>query len=149
MDEVLIVTGGSRGIGAATALIAGRSGYAVCVNYLKNKTKILSLNNVGNLTYPYEHLEGNTDIIKEIINDQHTISSIIKEAKKPLIISDGCHNIESINNVINEIDKLYLYSNGKMEKINSIINSNIYKKENQVWKLLDSIGKRNISSPSN
>ena len=38
MDEVLIVTGGSRGIGAATALIAGRSGYAVCVNYLKNKT---------------------------------------------------------------------------------------------------------------
>ena len=33
-----------------------------------------------------------------------------------------------------------------MEKINSIINSNIYKKENQVWKLLDSIGKRNISS---
>ncbi|MEC9069297.1 MAG: SDR family oxidoreductase, partial [SAR324 cluster bacterium] len=34
---VLIVTGGSRGIGAATARIAGRSGYAVCVNFLKNK----------------------------------------------------------------------------------------------------------------
>jgi len=37
MNEVLIVTGGSRGIGAATARIAGRSGYAVCVNFLKNK----------------------------------------------------------------------------------------------------------------
>ena len=37
MDDVLIVTGGSRGIGAATALIAGRNGYAVCVNYLKNE----------------------------------------------------------------------------------------------------------------
>ena len=37
MDEVLIITGASRGIGAATARIAGRSGYAVCVNYLKNK----------------------------------------------------------------------------------------------------------------
>jgi NAD(P)-dependent dehydrogenase (short-subunit alcohol dehydrogenase family) len=37
MEEVLIITGGSRGIGAATALIAGRNGYAVCVNYLKNK----------------------------------------------------------------------------------------------------------------
>ena len=37
MDSVLIVTGGSRGIGAATALIAGRNGYAVCVNYLKNE----------------------------------------------------------------------------------------------------------------
>ncbi len=37
MNEVLIVTGGSRGIGAATARIAGRSGYSVCVNFLKNK----------------------------------------------------------------------------------------------------------------
>ncbi|MEC8981821.1 MAG: SDR family oxidoreductase [SAR324 cluster bacterium] len=37
MDEVLIITGASRGIGAATARIAGRSGYFVCVNYLKNK----------------------------------------------------------------------------------------------------------------
>jgi len=37
MDKVLIVTGGSRGIGAATARIAGRRGYAVCVNFLKNK----------------------------------------------------------------------------------------------------------------
>mgnify|MGYP000058838211 CR=1 FL=1 len=37
MDSVLIVTGGSRGIGAATALIAGRNGYAVCVNYLKKE----------------------------------------------------------------------------------------------------------------
>ena len=36
MDEVLIITGASRGIGAATG-IAGRSGYVVCVNYLKNK----------------------------------------------------------------------------------------------------------------
>ena len=33
MSEVMIVTGGSRGIGAATARIAGERGYAVCVNY--------------------------------------------------------------------------------------------------------------------
>ena len=33
MDGVLIVTGGSRGIGAATAKIAASRGYAVCVNY--------------------------------------------------------------------------------------------------------------------
>lgn len=39
MDEVLIITGASRGIGAATARIAGRSGYVVCVNYLKNKAE--------------------------------------------------------------------------------------------------------------
>ena len=33
MPGVLIVTGGSRGIGAATARLAGARGYAVCVNY--------------------------------------------------------------------------------------------------------------------
>jgi NAD(P)-dependent dehydrogenase (short-subunit alcohol dehydrogenase family) len=31
--RVLIITGASRGIGAATARLAGRRGYAVCVNY--------------------------------------------------------------------------------------------------------------------
>ena len=35
-NAVMIVTGGARGIGAATALAAAREGYAVCVNYLSN-----------------------------------------------------------------------------------------------------------------
>jgi NAD(P)-dependent dehydrogenase (short-subunit alcohol dehydrogenase family) len=34
---VLLVTGGSRGIGAATARLAGEHGYAVCVNYRRNR----------------------------------------------------------------------------------------------------------------
>lgn len=33
MSKVVIVTGGSRGIGAATSLLLGARGYAVCVNY--------------------------------------------------------------------------------------------------------------------
>jgi NAD(P)-dependent dehydrogenase (short-subunit alcohol dehydrogenase family) len=37
MSKVLIVTGGSRGIGAATARLAARRGYAVCVNYKANR----------------------------------------------------------------------------------------------------------------
>ncbi|HEY5000119.1 MAG TPA: SDR family oxidoreductase [Usitatibacter sp.] len=34
---VMIVTGGGRGIGAATARLAAARGYAVCVNYLKQR----------------------------------------------------------------------------------------------------------------
>ncbi len=37
MDKVLIITGGSRGIGAATARLAAQRGYAVCVNYASNR----------------------------------------------------------------------------------------------------------------
>ena len=36
MNKVLLVTGGSRGIGAATALLAARSGWSVAVNYTAN-----------------------------------------------------------------------------------------------------------------
>lgn len=43
MSEVMIVTGGSRGIGAATARIAGERGYDVCVNYLQDATAAASV----------------------------------------------------------------------------------------------------------
>lgn len=36
MSGILVVTGASRGIGAATAQLAARRGYAVCVNYLRD-----------------------------------------------------------------------------------------------------------------
>ena len=36
MNPVVLVTGGSRGIGAATALLAARQGFAVAVNYSVN-----------------------------------------------------------------------------------------------------------------
>jgi NAD(P)-dependent dehydrogenase (short-subunit alcohol dehydrogenase family) len=35
-DKILLVTGGSRGIGAATCLLAARQAYAVAVNYTHN-----------------------------------------------------------------------------------------------------------------
>jgi len=36
-DQVLLITGASRGIGAATALLAARKGFAVAVNYTRNE----------------------------------------------------------------------------------------------------------------
>jgi len=34
--KTILITGASRGIGAATARLAAERGYSVCVNYLKN-----------------------------------------------------------------------------------------------------------------
>lgn len=41
--RVLIVTGGSRGIGAATVLLAAQRGYAVCANYLRRNEEAESV----------------------------------------------------------------------------------------------------------
>ena len=38
MSGVVLITGGGRGIGAATARLASERGYSVCVNYVKDKT---------------------------------------------------------------------------------------------------------------
>jgi NAD(P)-dependent dehydrogenase (short-subunit alcohol dehydrogenase family) len=37
MSKIILITGGSRGIGAATASLAAQQGYAVCINYLQNR----------------------------------------------------------------------------------------------------------------
>lgn len=37
MQKVLVITGASRGIGAATARKSAQQGYAVCINYLTNQ----------------------------------------------------------------------------------------------------------------
>jgi NAD(P)-dependent dehydrogenase (short-subunit alcohol dehydrogenase family) len=37
MEKIVLVTGGSRGIGAATAVLAGSRGYSVVVNYRENQ----------------------------------------------------------------------------------------------------------------
>ena len=39
MEKVALVTGSSRGIGAATAALLAREGWAVCINYLERRDK--------------------------------------------------------------------------------------------------------------
>lgn len=36
MDKIVLITGGSRGIGAAAAVLAAQRGWAVAINYLRH-----------------------------------------------------------------------------------------------------------------
>ena len=54
--------------------------------FVNNGTKVISLNNVGNLTYPYESLDGQTQSIKNIFQGLNKISKEIINASKPMIV---------------------------------------------------------------
>jgi NADH-quinone oxidoreductase subunit G len=83
-------------------------------SYLQNKIKIISLNDVGDLTYPYEALDGDIENIKNIIEDKHEISNLIKKAKKPLIIFGQSVLKSNSAKYIFESIRSYLKKNNKI-----------------------------------
>ena len=85
-------------------------------SYLQNKTKIISLNNIDDLTYPYEFLNGDIENIKQIAEDDHEISKLIKEAKKPLIIFGQSALRSKSAKYIFESIKSFLNKNNKITK---------------------------------
>ena len=55
-------------------------------SYLNNNTKIISLSDLGDLTYSYESLDGQTQTLKNIFDGNHDVSKTILAASKPLVI---------------------------------------------------------------
>ena len=85
-------------------------------SYLNNNTKIISLNDVGDLTYPYESLDGETKSLKDIFEGNNEISKQIKDAKKPLIIiGESLLNSNSSKYLFNKI-KDFLTKYNKINK---------------------------------
>ena len=66
--------------------------------YLNNNPKIISLNDLGDLTYPYQSLDGKTQTIKDIIENKNNISKDLLNSKKPMIIfGESFLNLKSSN----------------------------------------------------
>ena len=85
-------------------------------SYLKNKTEIFSLGNVGDLTYPYKILNNNTNYIKDIIENKNELSEKIKNSKKPIIIfGQSSLKLKSGKYIFEEL-KNYLKLNKKINE---------------------------------
>ena len=81
--------------------------------FVNNNTKIISLNDVGDLTYPYESLDGQTQSIKNIFEGSDEISKKIIDAKHPMIImGESLLKLNSANYLFNLI-KGFLNKNNK------------------------------------
>jgi len=81
--------------------------------YLNNKVKIVSLNDVGDLTYPYQSLDGKTQTIKNIIENNNELTKNIIEAQKPMIIFGESFLKSKSAEFLFSSFKNFLFSNNK------------------------------------
>ena len=85
-------------------------------SYLNNNTKIISLNDLGNLTYPYKSLDGQTQLLKDIFDGNHEISKQIINAKNPMVIlGESLLNSNSSRYLFNKV-KGFLTKNNKINE---------------------------------
>ena len=84
--------------------------------YIKNKVKIYSIGNPGDLTYPYNYIGSSTSIIREIVSGSHEISEKIKKSKKPLIIMGQSALYGKVGEYVFETLKSFLFSNNFITK---------------------------------
>jgi NAD(P)-dependent dehydrogenase (short-subunit alcohol dehydrogenase family) len=68
--KVMIITGGGRGIGAATALLAARRGYKVCISYLEQsaaaESVVKSIRDAGGTAIAVQADVGNDDHVTRL-----------------------------------------------------------------------------------
>jgi NAD(P)-dependent dehydrogenase (short-subunit alcohol dehydrogenase family) len=78
MKKVLIVTGGSRGIGAATAILAAERGYEVCINYLHNREA------ANSVIHSIEQLGGRAIAVAADIASEANVINLFTQVDKKL-----------------------------------------------------------------
>ena len=89
-------------------------------SYLNNNTKIISFNDLGDLTFLYESLDEQTQTLKNIFDGNHDLSKQIIGADKPMIIlGESLLNSNSSMYFFNKIREFLI----KNEKINDDWNS--------------------------
>jgi len=83
---------------------------------IKNRTKVYSIGNSGDLTYPYENIGSSTSVIREIVSGNHKISEKIKQSKKPIIIIGESALSGKAGQYIFEMLKNFLFQNNFIKK---------------------------------
>jgi len=82
--------------------------------YLSNNTKVVSLNDLGDLTYSYQSLNGKVKTIKDIFENNNELSKEIIESKKPMIVfGESFFKIKSARFLFN-LSKKFLSKNNKL-----------------------------------
>ncbi|WP_323856815.1 SDR family oxidoreductase [Xenorhabdus doucetiae] len=101
-EKILLVTGSSRGIGAATAILAANKGYSICLNYLNDEKSAFKVRdeilNLGAKCIAVRADVSNEHQVRKMFGDidtqlgsiTHLVNNVgILKQKMPLIDMDG------------------------------------------------------------
>ncbi len=101
-EKILLVTGSSRGIGAATTILAANKGYSICLNYLNDEKSAFKVRdeilNLGAKCIAVRADVSNEHQVKKMFDDidtqlgsiTHLVNNVgILKQKMPLIDMDG------------------------------------------------------------
>jgi NAD(P)-dependent dehydrogenase (short-subunit alcohol dehydrogenase family) len=114
MEKIMLVTGGSRGIGRVTSLLAAKNGYTVCVNYLKNDTAAQSVIN------EIIQAGGKAFAVKADISIETEVVNLFKA-----IDNYGGTLVALVNNA-GILEKQSTLSNFTLERLQKIFNTNVF-----------------------
>jgi NAD(P)-dependent dehydrogenase (short-subunit alcohol dehydrogenase family) len=113
MRKVLIVTGGGRGIGHATSVLAAKAGWDVCVNYVENKIR------ADKTVDLIEKIGRRAIAVQADINKEQDVIHLFEVCKKKLGSVTGLVNSAGIVEPYCRVDEL------KYDEIVSLININV------------------------
>jgi len=100
MTGVMIVTGGSRGIGAATARLAAQRGYAVCVNYQSSKEA------ADRLVSELQAGGAQAIAVQADVGDEEAVVALFQRVDKELGPVTALVNNAGLTGLINRLDEV-------------------------------------------
>ncbi|OIQ26535.1 SDR family oxidoreductase [uncultured Vibrio sp.] len=113
MNKVVIVTGASRGIGAATAKLLAQNGYAVCVNYLK------SARLADSVVSEIQKHGGKAMCYKADVSDECSVNSMFEAVNREL---------GAVTHLVNNAGILFtqsVLSDVSLERFQKVMNANV------------------------
>ncbi|EKO4004071.1 SDR family oxidoreductase [Vibrio fluvialis] len=113
MNKVVIVTGGSRGIGAATSKLLAKQGYAVCVNYHANQASADQV--VGAIT----DMGGRAFAMQADIANEQEVEALFAATEQRFGVVTHLVNNAGI------LDKQSRLADMSLERFNHVMNTNV------------------------
>ena len=113
MQKVVIITGASRGIGAATAKLLAKQRYAVCVNYRAQAEA------AAQVVREIEEVGGKAIAIKADVSDEQQVLSLFEQAEQAL---------GKVTHLVNNVGILFTQSrlaDMSLERFQAVMNANV------------------------